>query len=159
MCPSNAELDTPDAVSADRLPVVVAGRLLNEIRRRTPQANAPRHGVLDAYREALVNLWNSPDWSAPLAPDGVRALARRWGVKLDDDDMPTAPPQVVCGVVLDNPYESAEFEQAKRLGVLVKTPDMPVRSFVPEAWRRWCEQQGRPCVIREEKSPVGSLKP
>ncbi len=57
------------------------------------------------------------------------------------EDMPKAPPQVVCGILLDNEFESGEFERAKALGVLIMTPDMPVSSPLPEAWRRWCEQE------------------
>ncbi len=73
---------------------------------------------------------------------GETEEARREWERASAGDMPKAPPQVVCGVLLDNPYESGEFERAKAIGVLVKTPDMPVASLLPEAWRRWCEQHG-----------------
>jgi hypothetical protein len=62
--------------------------------------------------------------------------------------MTESTPRVVCGVALDA-VETALFEYAVAWGELTITPDMPVASPVPEAWRRWCELNALPHAVRQ----------
>jgi hypothetical protein len=64
-----------------------------------------------------------------------------------DVELPEAEPLSICGIDL-NAVESGRFLQAQRIGVLEITPDLPVSSPLPEAWKRWNEERGMPvCVV------------
>jgi len=48
---------------------------------------------------------------------------------------------------------AALFEQAASAGELVIPADLPVSSPLPAAWKACCQQNGRPCLVREEGPP------
>lgn len=58
--------------------------------------------------------------------------------------------RTVCGVKLDG-IEAARFDQAVLAAELIITPDLPLASELPKAWRLWCEENGRPHREREVK--------
>jgi hypothetical protein len=74
--------------------------------------------------------------------------ARRAWQRSMPDDLPRHQARTVCGVELDE-IESGLLRQAEVAGELVITPDMPLSSPVPLAWRRWCEEHDVPHRVRE----------
>ena len=68
-----------------------------------------------------------------------------------NDNLPRADPKTVCGIDLD-PIEVGRFDQAVAAGELVITPDLPCHSPLPEAWARWCREQGCPVLAREVRT-------
>jgi hypothetical protein len=122
-----------------------------------------RLGAIDVrYLEWLL----TRDWLRAWLAEAVRdelgcrkaalARARQEWVEQVPDDLPSARPCEVAGIKLDA-TEAALFAQAVAVGELVVTPDLPVGSPVEAAWRRWCEQGGRPCRVREVRGPANDL--
>jgi hypothetical protein len=113
---------------------------------------------LDRLPVSYLDWLLTRDWLRPWLADAVRDELERRTAALErarqewleqvPDDLPTARPCEVAGIKLDA-TEAALFAQAVAGGELVVTPDLPVGSPVEAAWRRWCEQSGRPHRVRE----------
>ena len=111
---------------------------------------------IERFEDALVAAQDPMPAPATADDDGLSAeeIWGHWSPPARPVPDHEAPVVEVCGVPL-NHGEAEEFEAAKDAGVLVVGPWSPLNSRVPEAWRRWCEQEHRPHVVREVKEGRG----
>jgi hypothetical protein len=66
---------------------------------------------------------------------------------IDTDGLPIAPVRFVCGLEL-NEIEAGIFCRAVSLSRLDVERWLPINSRVPEAFRRWCRENGRECIVK-----------
>jgi hypothetical protein len=65
-----------------------------------------------------------------------------------------APAAVVAGIEL-SVGELEELKRAQAAGFLETGPWLPLGSRVPEAWKRWCDEQGLPANVKEVSAVSG----